>query len=291
MAIVRIGNRLVGDDQPCFIVAEIGINHNGDIDLAKRLISVAVAAGCDAVKFQKRTVQVVYSPEELAKPRENPFGATNGDLKYALEFEQEEYEEFEHFCRSVKMPWFASPWDEDSVDFLEQFHPPVYKVASACLTDDHLLRHIRATGKPMIVSTGMSTYAEIDHAVDVLGKEDLVLMHATSTYPANYDELNLRAIPTMKERYGVPVGYSGHETGIPTSVCAVALGACCVERHITMDRAMWGSDQAASLEPNGITRLVRDIRLWEMAKGDGIKRVYEREVPIIKKLRRVGAAV
>lgn len=288
---VRIGNRLVGDDQPCFIVAEIGINHNGDIDLAKRLISVAVAAGCDAVKFQKRTVQVVYSPEELAKPRENPFGATNGDLKYALEFEQEEYEEIEHFCRSVKMPWFASPWDEDSVDFLEQFHPPVYKVASACLTDDHLLRHIRATGKPMIVSTGMSTYAEIDHAVDVLGKEDLVLMHATSTYPANYDELNLRAIPTMKERYGVPVGYSGHETGIPSSVCAVALGACCVERHITLDRAMWGSDQAASLEPNGITRLVRDIRLWESSKGDGVKRVYEREMPIIKKLRRVGASV
>lgn len=288
---VRIGNRLVGDDQPCFIVAEIGINHNGDIDLAKRLISVAVAAGCDAVKFQKRTVHVVYSPEELAKPRENPFGATNGDLKYALEFEQEEYEEIDHFCRSVKMAWFASPWDEESVDFLEQFNPPVYKIASACLTDDHLLRHVRAKGRPLIVSTGMSTYAEIDHAVEVLGKEDLVLLHATSTYPANYEELNLRAIPTMKERYGMPVGYSGHETGIPSSVCAVALGACCVERHITLDRAMWGSDQAASLEPNGITRLVRDIRLWEQSKGDGVKRVYEREMPIIKKLRRVGASV
>lgn len=291
MNIVRVGNRMVGDDQPCLIVAEIGINHNGDIDLAKRLISVAVAAGCDAVKFQKRTVHVVYSPEELAKPRENPFGATNGDLKYALEFEQEEYEEIDHFCRSVKLPWFASPWDEESVDFLEQFNPPAYKVASACLTDDHLLRHIRSTGRPMIVSTGMSTYAEIDHAVDLLGKDDLVLLHATSTYPANYDELNLRAIPTMKERYGVPVGYSGHETGIPSSVCAVALGACCVERHITLDRAMWGSDQAASLEPNGITRLVRDIRLWEQSKGDGVKRVYEREMPIIKKLRRVGASV
>jgi N-acetylneuraminate synthase len=291
MAIVRVGNRLIGDEQPCFIVAEIGINHNGDIDLAKRLISVAVAAGCDAVKFQKRTVHVVYSPDELAKPRENPFGATNGDLKYALEFEQEEYEEIDHFCRSVKMPWFASPWDEESVDFLEQFHTPVYKIASACLTDDHLLRHIRATGKPIILSTGMSTYAEIDHAVGVLGKDDLILMHATSTYPANYDELNLRAIPTMAERYGLPVGYSGHETGIPSSVCAVALGACCVERHITLDRAMWGSDQAASLEPNGITRLVRDIRLWEQSKGDGVKRVYEREMPIIKKLRRVGASV
>jgi len=291
MSTIRIGNRLVGDDQPCFIVAEIGINHNGDVDLARRLISVALAAGCDAVKFQKRTIEVVYSAEELAKPRENPFGPTNGDLKYGLEFEQEEYEEIDAFCKSVKMTWFASPWDEGSVDFLQRFNIPVYKIASASLTDDHLLRHIRATGRPIILSTGMSTYAEIDHAVEVLGKEDLLLMHSTSTYPASYNELNLRAIPTMAARYGVPVGYSGHETGIPTSVCATALGACCVERHITMDRAMWGSDHAASLEPNGISRLVRDIRLWEQSKGDGIKRVYEREFPIIKKLRRVGAMV
>lgn len=291
MSTIRIGNRLIGDDQPCFIIAEIGINHNGDVDLAKRLISVALAAGCDAIKFQKRTVDVVYTPEELAKPRENPFGPTNGDLKYGLEFEQEEYEEINAFCKSVKMLWFASPWDEGSVDFLERFNIPVYKIASASLTDDRLLRHVRATGKPIILSTGMSTYAEIDHAVEVLGKEDLVLMHATSTYPAFYPELNLRAIPTMAERYAVPIGYSGHETGIPTSVCAAVLGACCVERHITMDRSMWGSDHAASLEPNGISRLVRDIRLWEQAKGDGIKRVYEREFPIIKKLRRVGAPV
>jgi N-acetylneuraminate synthase len=291
MSTVKISNRVVGDDQPCFIIAEIGINHNGNIDTAKRLISVALAAGCDAVKLQKRTVSVVYTPEELANPRENPFGPTNGDLKYGLEFEQEEYEEIDAFCKSIKMIWFASPWDEGSVDFLEQFRVPVHKIASASLTDDNLLRHIRRTGKPVILSTGMSTYAEIDHAVDVLGKENLVLMHTTSTYPANYDELNLRAIPVMAQRYGVPVGYSGHETGIPTSVCAAALGACCVERHITLDRAGWGSDQAASLEPNGISRLVRDIRLWEQAKGDGIKKVYEREFPIIKKLRRVGAAV
>jgi N-acetylneuraminate synthase len=291
MSTIRIGNRLIGDDQPCFIIAEIGINHNGDVDLAKRLISVALAAGCDAIKFQKRTVDVVYTPEELSKPRENPFGPTNGDLKYGLEFEQEEYEEIDAFCKSVKMLWFASPWDEASVDFLEPFHTPIYKIASASLTDDRLLRHVRATGKPIILSTGMSTYDEIDHAVEVLGKQDLVLMHATSTYPAIYAELNLRAIPTMAARYGVPIGYSGHETGIPTSVCATVLGACCVERHITMDRAMWGSDHAASLEPNGISRLVRDIRLWEQAKGDGIKRVYEREFPIIKKLRRVGATV
>jgi N-acetylneuraminate synthase len=291
MSTVKIGNKLVGEDQPCYIIAEIGINHNGDIDLAKRLISVAVAAGCDAVKFQKRTVEVVYTAEELAKPRENPFGTTNGDLKYGLEFDEDDYAEIAAFCKSVKIPWFVSPWDEGSVDFMEQFDTPVYKIASASLTDDNLLKHVRKTGKPIIASTGMSTYAEIDHAVDVLGKKDLVLMHTTSTYPANYDELNLRAIPTMAAKYGVPIGYSGHETGIPTSVAARTLGACMVERHITMDRAMWGSDQSASLEPNGISRLVRDIRLVEQSMGDGVKRVYEREVPIIKKLRRVGAAV
>ncbi len=291
-SVVKIGNNLVGDGQPCYIVAEIGINHNGDLDLAKRLISVAIAAGCDAVKFQKRTVDVVYSAEELAKPRENPFGPTNGDLKRGLEFDEEDYAEIDAFCKSAKMPWLVSAWDEASVDLIaKNFDVPCFKIASASLTDDNLLRHTRATGKPIILSTGMSTYAEIDHAVDVLGKENLLIMHATSTYPANYEELNLRAIPTIRERYGVPVGYSGHETGIPSSVAASVLGACMVERHITMDRAMWGSDQAASLEPNGISRLVRDIRLCEQSMGDGIKRVYEREVPIIKKLRRVGAAV
>jgi N-acetylneuraminate synthase len=287
---VQVGKKSLGPGHPCYIIAEIGINHNGDIDLAKRLISVAVAAGCDAVKFQKRTVDVVYTPAELATPRPNPFGDTNGDLKRGLEFEQEDFAEINSFCRSLKIDWFASPWDEASVDFIEQFHPPVYKVASASLTDDHLLRHIRSTGKPIIASTGMSTYAEIDHAVQVLGKDDLILMHTTSTYPAKYEQLNLSAIPTMIARYGIPIGYSGHETGIPTSVAASALGACCVERHITMDRAMWGSDQAASLEPNGISRLVRDIRLVEQSMGDGIKRVYEEEIPVMKKLRRVGMA-
>ena len=288
---VRIGKRLVGPGQPCYIIAEIGINHNGDIDLAKRLISVAVAAGCNAVKFQKRTVVVVYTAAELATPRPNPFGDTNGDLKRGLEFEEDDYAEISSFCKQVKIDWFASPWDEGSVDFVEQFNPPAYKIASASLTDDNLLRHVRKTGKPIIASTGMSTYDEIDHAVDVLGKEDLILMHTTSTYPAKYEQLNLRAIPAMEERYGLPVGYSGHETGIPTSVAAAVLGACCVERHITMDRAMWGSDQAASLEPNGISRLVRDIRLCEQSMGDGIKRVYEEEIPVMTKLRRVGMAV
>ena len=291
MSTVKIGNKQLGQGQPCYVIAEIGINHNGDIDLAKRLISVAVAAGCDAVKFQKRTVDVVYTEKELSQPRPNPFGETNGDLKRGLEFGYEDYAEINSFCKQVKIDWFVSPWDEASVDFVEQFNPPVYKIASASLTDDNLLRHVRKTGKPVIASTGMSTYDEIDHAVEVLGRDGLILMHTTSTYPAKYEQLNLRAIPTMIERYNLPVGYSGHETGIPTTVAAAVLGACCVERHITMDRAMWGSDQAASLEPNGISRLVRDLRLCEQSMGDGIKRVYEEEIPVMKKLRRVGAAV
>jgi len=288
---VQIGNRLVGDSEPCYVIAEIGINHNGDIDQAKRLISVAVAAGCDAVKFQKRTIDVVYSAEELAKPRESPFGTTNGDLKHGLEFDYYDYQEIDAYCRASKIAWFASCWDEMSVDFIERFNPPCYKVASASLTDDHLLRHTRATGKPVILSTGMSTLDQIDHAVEVLGKENLILLHACSTYPAYYEELNLRAIPVMKSRYGVPVGYSGHETGLASTVAAAVLGACCVERHITLDRSMWGSDHAASLEPNGMSRVVRDIRLVEQSMGDGVKRVYEREQPIIKKLRRVDIAV
>jgi N-acetylneuraminate synthase len=290
MSTVKVGKKQVGAGQPCYIIAEIGINHNGDIDLAKRLISVAVAAGCDAVKFQKRTVDIVYTEKELATPRPNPFGETNGDLKRGLEFGEADFEEIQSFCKQLKIDWFVSPWDEKSVDFMKHFDTPVYKIASASLTDDNLLKHVRKTGKPVIASTGMSTYAEIDHAVEVLGKENLILMHTTSTYPAKYEQLNLRAIPSMIERYGIPVGYSGHETGIPTSVAAAILGACCIERHITMDRAMWGSDQAASLEPNGISRLVRDIRLCELSMGDGIKRVYEEEIPVMKKLRRVGLA-
>jgi len=286
---VRIGKRLVGDGHPCYVVAEIGINHNGDLDLVKRLISVAHVAGCDAVKFQKRTVDVVYSPEELARPRESPFGTTNGDLKRGLEFGVDEYREIDRYCHEVKVPWFASCWDEESVDLIDQFNPPCYKIASATLTDDNLLRHTRNKGKPIILSTGMSTVEQIDHALEVLGTKDLVLLHACSTYPAHYEELNLRAIATLRERYGVPVGYSGHETGLPASVAAVALGICVLERHVTLDRAMWGTDHAASLEPNGITRLVSYMRLVEKSMGDGVKRVLEREHPIIKKLRRVGA--
>jgi N-acetylneuraminate synthase len=291
MAEVKIGDTLVGDGHSCYIVAEIGINHNGDVELAKKLIDLADAAGCNAVKFQKRTIDVVYTAEELAKPRENPFGTTNGDLKRGLEFDLEQYREIDRYCKELGIAWFASCWDEGSVDFIDQFQPPCYKIASASLTDDDLLRYHRAKGRPIILSTGMSNLAEIDHAVEVLGTTDLIILHATSTYPSNYDELNLKVIPELRRRYGVPVGYSGHETGIPSSSAAVALGSCVVERHITMERSMWGSDQAASLGPSGITRLVRDIRLVEMSMGDGQKRVFERERPMIQKLRRVGACL
>lgn len=285
---ISFGNRKVGNGHPCYIIAEIGINHNGDIEIAKKLIDLAKVAGCDAVKFQKRTVDVVYSAEELAKPRESPYGDTNGDLKYGLEFELEEYQEIDRYCKEKKIDWFASCWDEGSVNFIDHFDAPCYKIASASLTDDELIRHTRSKGRPIILSTGMSTLEQVDHAVEILDKDDLAILHATSTYPANYDELNLSVIPMLIERYGVPVGYSGHETGIPTSVATVALGACIVERHITIDRTMWGSDHAASLGPSGILQMMRDIRLLEMAMGDGIKRVIEREKPIMKKLRRKG---
>jgi N-acetylneuraminate synthase len=285
---VTIAGRVVGSGHPCYVVAEIGINHNGDLDIAKRLIDVAVGAGCEAVKFQKRTVEVVYSPAELERPRESPFGTTNGELKRGLEFGKDEYREIDAYCRQKGIVWFASPWDEASVDFLEQFAVPCHKIASASLTDDALLRHVRKTGKPVILSTGMSTMAQVDHAVQVLGRNDLIVLHATSTYPASYDELNLKVIPVLAQRFGVPVGYSGHETGIASSVASIALGAAMVERHLTLDRAMWGSDQAASLEPNGMNRLLRDIRLVEQAFGDGEKRLLPREVPIMEKLRRVG---
>jgi len=291
MSEVQIGRTTVGDSRPCFIVAEIGINHNGDVEIAKQLISLAVGSGCNAVKFQKRTIDVVYSPEELARPRESPFGSTNGDLKRALEFGEQQYQQIAEYCRAVGISWFASCWDETSVDFVDRFNVPCYKIASASLTDDALLKYTRAKGKPVILSTGMSTLEQIDHAVRVLGTKDLVLLHACSAYPAPYGELNLRLIPELRSRYGVPVGYSGHETGLASSIAAVAMGASMIERHITLDRAMWGSDQAASLGPSGVTRLVRDIRMVEESFGDGSKRITPGEVPVMAKLRRVGVTL
>lgn len=278
---------MIGDGEAVFVVAEIGINHNGDINIAKKLIDTAVSAGCDAVKFQKRTIEAVYTPEELAKPRENPFGPTNGDLKRGLEFGEKEYKEIDDYCKQKGITWFASPWDLKSVDFLGKFDVPCYKIASACLTDDELLKHVKSKGKPIILSTGMSTVEQIRHAVDVLGEDNLILLHCTSTYPSKIEEANLKVILWMKENFNCPIGFSGHATGILESVTAAALGACFVEQHITLDRASWGSDQAASLEPTGLNLLVRDIRNTTKCLGDGVKKVYESELPIIQKLRKV----
>jgi N-acetylneuraminate synthase len=283
---VKIGEHLVGPENPCYIVAEIGINHNGDLDLAKKLIEVAADVGCHAVKFQKRTIDIVYTAEELARPRESVFGETYGDLKRALEFGHSEFQEIGRKSVEAGIAWFASCWDEASIEFVEQFNPPCYKIASASLTDDNLLREHRKCDRPIILSTGMSTIEQIDHAVEVLGTHDLVILHCTSSYPAKESELNLSLIPKLAERYGVPIGYSGHEVGLATSLAAVVYGACMLERHITSDRALWGSDQAASVEPQGFQRLIRDIRAVESASGDGIKRVHESEIPIMNKLRR-----
>lgn len=283
---ITVGNKKVGEGCPIFFIAEIGINHNGDLELAKKLIDVAVDAGADAVKFQKRTVDVVYTPEELARPRENPFGKTNGDLKRGLEFGEREYKAIDKYCKEKGIIWFASCWDEGAVDFMKQFNPPVYKIASASLTDHGLLKHTRSKNRPIFLSTGMSDLAMIKKALDVLGKKDLVLMHSVSTYPAAHQELNLSCVSTLRKEFGLPVGYSGHEVGITPPLIASALGACVLERHITLDRAAWGSDQAASLEPYGLKKLITYIRQFEESKGDGVKRILESEIPVMKKLRK-----
>jgi sialic acid synthase SpsE len=286
--VVRVGSTEIGNGRPVFVIAEIGINHNGDVGTAKKLIDVAIAAGCDAVKFQKRTPAICVPPEQASILRETPWGTmTYLEYKERIEFGTDEFSEIDAHCRAKNILWFASPWDVPSVEFLESFNTPVFKIASACLTDDELLGAIRATGKPVIMSTGMSTLAEIDHAISLLDRANLILGQATSTYPCKPEELNLRAIQSLRERYGVPVGYSGHETGLQTTIAAVALGAVFVERHITLDRAMWGTDHAASVEPGGLERLVRDLRNVELALGDGNKVLYDSEVSVKKKLRRV----
>jgi N-acetylneuraminate synthase len=285
--VIEIGGKPVGEGHPVYVIAEIGLNHNGDVKIAKQLIDAAALAGCDAVKFQKRTPELCVPPEQRNVVRETPWGAmTYMDYRNRVEFGAEQFGEIDRYCKDKGIAWFASCWDEPSIDFIEEFNPPCYKVASASLTDDALLEHTSATGKPMIVSTGMSTAGEIDEAVSPLRSKELLIAHATSTYPCQPEELNLRMIGTLKAKYDCPIGYSGHEVGLQTTLAAVALGACFIERHITLDRAMWGSDQAASVEPGGFHRLVRDIRVIERAMGDGVKRVYDSELPIRKKLRR-----
>ncbi len=286
---VKVGKQDVGEGCPVYVIAEIGINHNGDLGIAKRLIDAAALAGCDAVKFQKRTPELCVPPEQRSVMRETPWGLmTYLDYRHRVEFEEDEYKEIDGYCAGKGISWFASCWDEPSVDFIERFKPVCYKVASASLTDDGLLRHVARMKRPVILSTGMSTMDQIRHAVSLFDKKLLLLAHCTSSYPCKPEELNLSMIQTLGEEFDCPVGYSGHEVGLQTTEAAVALGARFVERHITLDRAMWGSDQAASVEPQGLIRLVRDIRVIEAALGDGVKRVYESELPLIARLRRVG---
>ncbi|NTU58379.1 MAG: N-acetylneuraminate synthase [Chlorobiaceae bacterium] len=289
MAEMKLGNIMAGDGHPVYVIAEIGINHNGSLEVAKKLIEGAAQAGCDAVKFQKRTPELCVPMDQRLIERDTPWGRmTYMDYRYKVEFGFEDYSEIDAYCRQQGIAWFASCWDEEAVDFMEQFNPPCYKAASASLTDLALLKKTKDTGRPLIISTGMSTMEEVDAAVEALGRDNLMIAHTNSTYPCPVDQLNLRMITTLKQMYpDNPIGYSGHEVGLSTTWAAVALGAVFVERHVTLDRAMWGSDQAASVEISGMSRLVSNIRDIEKALGDGVKRVYEGEAAARKKLRRV----
>lgn len=286
---LKIGNRMVGDGHPAYLIAEIGINHNGDLGIAKQMIDAAMHAGVDAVKFQKRTPEIATPPDQQAQMRETPWGyITYLEYRHKVEFNEEQYCEIERYCQQKGIAWLASVWDEQSVDFMQKFDTPAYKIPSASLTDYNLIRKARATGKPLILSTGMSTMDQIRKGAEIAGEKDLLLMHCTSTYPCEPEELNLKMVETLRREFpNTPVGYSGHEVGLVPSAIAVALGACMVERHLTLDRAMWGTDQAASVEPGGFERLVKYIRVSEAALGDGVKKVYESEQPSLKKLRRV----
>ncbi|HEX3999266.1 MAG TPA: N-acetylneuraminate synthase family protein [Pirellulales bacterium] len=283
---IELGGRGVGEEHPVYIIAEIGVNHNGSLGIARRLIDLAKASGCDAVKFQKRTPEKCVPAEMRDKMRETPWGYISYlEYRHKIEFGHAEFRQIDQYCRAQKIVWFASCWDVDSVAFLEEFNTPCLKVPSAALTDRELLDACRATRRPVMLSTGMSTMDQIEAAVAVLGTERLLLAHATSTYPCPKEELNLRMITTLAKRFDCPIGYSGHEVGLATSVAAIALGASFIERHITLDRAMWGSDQAASIEPQGLKRLVKDIRSVESAMGDGQKHVYPSEVVAASRLR------
>lgn len=284
---VKIGQRMVGEGHPTYIIAEIGINHNGDVQVAKDLILAAHEAGVDAVKFQKRTPEICVPDHQKSQMRDTPWGYISYlDYRYKVEFDQVAYTEIDTYCKALGMDWLASEWDLPSLAFIDSFDPPAHKVPSALLTDHQLLRAMRATGRPVILSTGMSTMDEIQAAVDLLDLDKLVICHTTSSYPCPPEELNLKMIPTLLEKFDCPIGYSGHEVGLVPSALAVALGASLVERHVTLDRAMWGSDQAASVEPQGVRTLVKYIRVTEKSLGDGEKRVYDSEQSSLEKLRR-----
>lgn len=285
----KIGDRMVGDEHPAFVIAEIGINHNGNLSIAKQMIDAALHAGVDAVKFQKRSPEISTPLEQQKQMRETPWGyITYLEYRRKVEFGEEQYCEIDRYCKEKGIKWMVSVWDEPSVDFIEKFDTPAYKIPSASLTDYGLIRKARATGKPLILSSGMSTLEQIKKGVAIAGEQDLVLMHCTSTYPCEPEELNLKMIQTLRREFpSLPIGYSGHEVGLVPSAVAVALGACVIERHLTLDRAMWGSDQAASVEPGGFERLVKYLRVTEAALGDGVKKVYESEKASMLRLRRV----
>ncbi len=284
---IEISGRLVGDGHPTYIIAEVGINHNGSVQIAKDLIKSSYEAGVDAVKFQKRTPEICVPDHQKNQMRDTPWGYISYlDYRYKVEFGQEEYAEIDAYCKTLGIDWLASSWDVPSLEFIDAFDPPAHKVPSALLTDHELLRALKATGKPIILSTGMSTMKEIKSAVEIVGEDNLLLCHTTSSYPCPPEELNLNMIRTLKENFACPVGYSGHEVGLVPSALAVALGACLVERHVTLDRAMWGSDQSASVEPQGVRTLVKYIRVTEKSLGDGEKKVYDSEKSSLEKLRR-----
>ena len=290
MKTITINNKYaIGPDEPCFIIGEIGINHNGSIKTALKLIEEAAKAGCNAVKFQKRTPEICTPRDQWEIMRDTPWGRMSYiDYRYKVEFGEKEYSLINEFCKEKNIIWFASCWDEPSVDFMEKFNPPLYKAASASLTDIDLLKKKKATGKPLILSTGMSTMNEIFAAIEEIGTDNIMIAHSTSAYPCPLEQLNLKMIPELQKLFPqVPIGYSGHETGLATTVAAVVLGAKFIERHFTIDRAMWGSDQAASVEPIGMARLVKDIRDVETSLGDGVKKLYDSEIGQRQKLRRV----
>ena len=283
---MKVGEKNIGDGFPVYIIAEIGLNHNGDLEIAKKLIDVACDAKVDAVKFQKRTPDLVVPLEQRDIKRDTPWGRmTYMEYRYKVEFEYDDYKEIDDYCRSKNMHWFASPWDVKSVDFLEQYNPVCYKIPSACATDIELINYIASKSKPIILSTGMCTSEQIENAVKALKGSNFSILHCTSTYPSNPEEINLSMIKTLNDLYNCPIGYSGHEAGLQISYAAVAMGARIIERHITLDRTMWGSDQAASLEPWGLSKLVRDTRIIEKSIGDGVKKIYDSEIPIMNKLR------
>jgi len=289
---VQIENRIIGKNEPAFIIGEIGINHNGSLEIAKKLIDVAKVAGCDAVKFQKRNPEEAVPEEYKNVTRETPWGImTYLDYRKRVEFSNNDYEEIDKYCNSSNILWTASCWDLSSLEFIIDFNVPFLKIPSALITHKLYLESIREVKNkkelPIFLSTGMADMALVNRIVNFLGEENLVLLHTVSSYPANYDDINLMVIRKFKEKFNCPIGYSGHEVGLQISLAAAALGANVIERHITLDRAMWGTDQAASVEPQGLIKLIRDIRAIEKAIGTGEKLVMPGEISIMEKLRKV----